>query len=215
MPTVERAFVFADLSGYTALTEAHGDDRAAEVALRFAAFAREATAGEGEIVKTLGDAVMLALPDAVSALRIVGALCARLNAEDRYPAIRVGVHVGPAVCEGNDYFGATVNLAARVAAHAGLGQVLCTEQVAACARELVGVTFRVLGEVTFKNVSSPTRVFEVVLPTEPASYDIDPVCRMRVDSSAEAVRVEHDGSAVVFCSQECATRFRESPGAFK
>ncbi len=211
--TVERAFVFADLSGYTALTEAHGDKDAAAVSGRFAGLARIATDGSGELVKTIGDAVMLALYDAASAIRTACMLRELAHSEHRFPGLRIGMHCGTAVEQNGDYFGATVNLAARVAAHAKVGQVLCTESVIAGSTNLIGVEYRPVGDALFKNVSMPVGVFELLLPDARAAA-IDPVCRMRVDD-ANAFTVEVDGRRVAFCSEGCSRLFLDAPERYR
>jgi len=203
---IERTFVFADLSGYTALTEAHGDEDAAAVAGRFAEIARSVIDGSGRLVKTVGDAVMLALDTPEHALRTVSALRAVCVGEPRFPALRVGMHHGHAIERDGDYFGAAVNLAARVAAHAALDQILCTELVAEACKALPGFQAHCLGEVTFKNVNDPVVVFEVRMERATGTVNIDPVCRMRVDP-ATALRVVVDGEAHMFCSESCANVF--------
>src|SRR3954469_2679527 len=120
-------FVFADIAGFTALTEAHGDEEAATLAADFTdAVKAELAACDGVRVKSIGDALMLRIPDAGEAillgLRIVG----DLMRDHGSPAVRVGLHHGPALERGGDYFGATVNLAARVSAAAVGGEVLLT-----------------------------------------------------------------------------------------
>jgi class 3 adenylate cyclase len=75
------------------------------------------------------------------------------------PLAHVGVAAGPVVVQGGDYFGRTVNLAARIAAHAGAGRVLVSERVA----ELTppqGVTFVELGQVQLEGIARPVRVLE-------------------------------------------------------
>lgn len=213
MPTVERAFVFADLSGYTALTEVHGDAHAAAIARKLAAFARESLVADGEVVKTIGDAVMLALPDVPSAIRAVSLLTSRVSSQDQFLGLRVGLHFGGAELEGGDYFGSVVNLAARVASHAVTGEVLCTREVVDGAASLLGVTFRARGDVRFKNVSSPIAIFEMVLPDD-GGVVTDPVCRMRIDPGRAAVRMIYNGKPRSFCSVECAERFRAAPETF-
>ena len=66
----EGAVVFADLAGYTALTEAHGDDGAADVALRFFDLAASLLPGDARIVKTIGDAVMIVASEAPTGLDV-------------------------------------------------------------------------------------------------------------------------------------------------
>jgi adenylate cyclase len=121
-------FLFSDLVGFTALTEADGDDRAAELALDFYERVRGLLPDHrAEEVKTIGDAMMLRCDRAdagiLLGLRIVGAL----EAVPGFPPVRVGMDTGPAVHRAGDWYGATVNVAARLCAAAGGGQVLVSE----------------------------------------------------------------------------------------
>jgi adenylate cyclase len=127
-------FVFADIAGFTALTEAHGDEEAVKLVEElWEGVEAELPAIQGEYVKTIGDALMLRIPapgDAVLlALRIANDLLSAHGA----PTVRVGLHHGPAVERKGDNFGASVNLAARVSALASGGEVLLTGQTAALA----------------------------------------------------------------------------------
>ena len=154
--TVSSTFVFADIAGFTALTEAHGDEEAAALVAEFcAAVSAELPASGGTQVKTIGDALMLTIPDpgaaVVLGLRIVNELMLGHGA----PAVRVGLHHGTAVERDGDYFGAAVNLAARVSAEANGGEVLLTGHTAALAPQLEGVVYesvrrRTLDEVQVK-----------------------------------------------------------------
>jgi adenylate cyclase len=94
----------------------------------------------------------------------VGAVLAALEIVDQLPAAglppaHVGVAAGPVVVQGGDYYGRTVNLAARIADRAGAGQVLVAEQVVATPPPR-GVTFVELGQVQLKGISRPVRVLE-------------------------------------------------------
>jgi class 3 adenylate cyclase len=133
-------FVFADIAGFTALTEAHGDDEAAAVVADFCAAVRaDLPASGGTQVKTIGDALMLRIPDPGAAIVLGLRITHELMLGHGAPAVRVGLHHGPAVERDGDYFGAAVNLAARVSAEASGGEVLLTGQTAALAPGLAGV----------------------------------------------------------------------------
>lgn len=152
-------FLFADIAGFTAFTERHGDEGAARLAWRFREGVEALLPPSAALVKTMGDAVMVRLDDpgqAVSAgLRIArGAL----PAHD--PPVRVGIHRGPAVEREGDFFGAAVNVAARVAALAAPGEVLVTDTVGAAARQR-GLAVQDLGEHRLRNVLRPVRVLTV------------------------------------------------------
>ena len=102
----------------------------------------------GVPVKWLGDGVMIHYREpagaVLSALRLVAEL-----PEAGLPPVHVGVAAGPVVVQGGDYFGRTVNLAARLAAHAQAGQVLVSQSVAEAA-SLEDVSFVGLGELPLK-----------------------------------------------------------------
>ncbi|MDQ3935906.1 MAG: hypothetical protein M3340_14895, partial [Actinomycetota bacterium] len=111
VPLPEAAFLFADIVGFTAYTEIHGDAQAAELAWRLRLGVEGQLGHDAHVVKTLGDAVMARIADpaeaAAAGLRIVG----RALPAPGDPEVRVGIHCGPAVeCMG-DFFGTAVNIA--------------------------------------------------------------------------------------------------------
>lgn len=214
MPEVEhRTVVFVDLAGFTTLTSAHGDDAAADIAEGFADMARAELRGGEQLVKSIGDAVMLVAPSPAAGLSLVGRLCARADAEIAFPVLRSGLHHGPVVRRGDDWFGGTVNAAARIAARAAGGQVLGTSPVAQAAREQ-GIAVKALGLVDLRGLPEPFELFEVVpCPPLPSRF-LDPVCRMAMTQSNAVARLRHDNQELLFCSLECLTRFIADPGRF-
>lgn len=210
--TLQRSFLFADLAGYTAMTEQHGDEDAAATALRFAAMAADALVHGARIVKTIGDAVMIVAdaPDVIVATAV--ALARTVHNEHPFPLARLGIHHGPCVERAGDYFGATVNLAARVCSHARAGQIIATQPVADAVRAMVGIRVDAMGEARFKNVSAPIAVFELAIVADGYEAEVtDPVCRMCVDPTRAAARLVHDGVTLFFCSERCAKTFLASP----
>jgi adenylate cyclase len=157
------AMCFVDLVGYTRLTEEQGDQAAAELAATLAVLVeRLARAHRGTPAKWLGDGVMLHFRDPAGAVAASLVMVAQVPAAGLPPA-HVGVAAGPVVVQGGDYFGRTVNLAARVAAHARASQVLVTEPVAAAAGG-DGVAFTDLGDLRLRGFSAPVRVLEARRP---------------------------------------------------
>jgi adenylate cyclase len=153
------AMCFLDLVGYTRLTEEQGDRAAAALAEALAVLVdRSAREHGGVPVKWLGDGVMVRYGEpagaVLSALRMVEELPAA-----GLPPAHVGVAAGPVVAQGGDYFGRTVNIAARIAAHAGAGQVLVSQSVAEAASP-EGVTFVELEELPLKGMARPVRLLE-------------------------------------------------------
>jgi class 3 adenylate cyclase len=154
------SFLFADICGYSSLTERDGDEAAAELAIEFASRVASMAADHGaELVKRVGDAVMVRGEDAAETVRLGLRLQAELSADPSFPCIHAGVHTGPAVPRGGDWWGATVNVAARVASAAEAGELLITEATRSAASELHGTQLRGLGPRRFKNISEPIRVY--------------------------------------------------------
>jgi adenylate cyclase len=209
-------FVFADIAGYTALTEAHGDADAAELARTFCAAVGEmARADGGELVKTIGDAVMIRQPDPARAVTLGLRAAGEVLGGHGFPTVRVGMHHGPALESGGDWFGSTVNLAARVAALAAGGEVLLTGAVREAAGELEGVSIESRGEQQLRNVATPVPVFAATLEgSRPAVRHVDPVCHMVVAEGREAGIVHHGGTDYRFCSLGCIGRFAQAPDAY-
>jgi adenylate cyclase len=209
-------FVFADIAGYTALTEAHGDADAAELAATFCrAISDVAAASGGEVIKTIGDAVMVRHSDPSRAVALGLAAAHEVIAGHGSPAVRVGMHHGPAIERGGDWFGATVNLAARVAALAAGGEVLLTGAVRDRAGELEGVEFETRGEQRIRNVAAPVQLFAAVSDNRSSEErHLDPVCRMLVAEGREAGSFRYRGTLYRFCSLECGRRFLRDPDAY-
>jgi adenylate cyclase len=209
-------FLFADIAGYTALTEAHGDEDAVQLARMFCGAVGEMASAEGgELVKTIGDAVMVRHPDPARAVALGLRAAGEVLAGHGFPTVRVGMHHGPALESEGDWFGSTVNLAARVAALAAGGEVLITEAVREAAVNLEGVRLESRGEQRLRNVAEPVPVFiATVEGRRPDHAHVDPVCRMVVAPGREVGMVRHRGADYRFCSLGCIHRFAESPDVY-
>jgi adenylate cyclase len=215
--SVVQTFVFADLSGFTALTEAHGDEQAADLVGGFCGAVRRLLADhQAQEVKTIGDAVMLRSADAAAAIRLGLCIVHDVGAQHGFPLVRVGMHTGPAVEREGDWFGATVNLAARVSAAAAGGEALLTAATRDAAGEVEEVELRERGRWSFRNVTEPVPVYAAVRQgaRSAAGLPIDPVCRMAVDPWHSAGRLTHEGVEYCFCSLGCAGPFARHPARY-
>jgi adenylate cyclase len=210
--TPAATFIFADIAGFTALTEAHGDLEAATLVAEFSSAIRAELPERSEgYVKTVGDAVMLRIPDPADGI-LLGLRIVAGGMTNKAPAVRVGLHHGTAIERDGDYFGASVNLAARVAALAKGGEVLMTGPTAALVPTLEGVYFESRGRHELRNVREPLEVFAAVaVGAQQGNLPVDPVCNMAVDPDRAAGRLNHEGSAYFFCSLACAGLFAQQP----
>jgi adenylate cyclase len=211
--SAEATFLFADIAGFTALTEAHGDEHALQLVDEFArAVQAELPGVGGEHVKTVGDALMLRVPEPGDAVRLGLWITRKAMGGHQAPSVRVGCNHGSAVERGGDYFGATINVAARVSALAGGGEVLVTGPTAALAPDLEGVLYESRGRQVLRNVAEPVEIFAVVRVDENTDrLPVDPVCQMAVDPEHAVGRLLVDDKAHYFCSLTCAAAFAQHP----
>lgn len=207
---VQATFCFVDLAGYTALTEAQGDDDAADVATRFADITRSVLGRGDKLVKTIGDAVFVMSPTAAGGIEFIERLLMKTCSQMEFPSLRAGMHFGEAVQRESDYFGAGVNLAARVAAEAYASEVICTASVAEAARVL-DIPVVELGPIPLKNVRLSIELFSLALMVGDNATPVDPVCRAPVDRRAAAGRLHFGSTEYWFCSLTCAAAFASNP----
>lgn len=151
------AMCFLDITGYTRLTSEQGDQAAAELATTFSRMVqRTSVQYAGRAVKWLGDGVMFYFtdpgPGVVAALDMVESA-----ADAGLPPAHVGLHAGPVLFQEGDYYGQTVNLAARIADYARPGEVLVSQAVVDLAGG-VPAAFNEIGPVELKGVSEATRL---------------------------------------------------------
>ena len=211
-----QTFFFADLAGFTALTEAHGDEQAADIAGDFCSAVRQLLPErEAEVVKTIGDAVLVRVDGPIAAVRHAIRIAHDIGLQHGAPVVRVGMHTGPAVDRDGDWFGATVNLAARIAGSAGGGEVLLSEATRLAIGDVNGIVFHRRGEHRFRNVKEPVTVYAAVPErTGQTGLPVDPVCRMAVDPARNAGALTHDGVEYQFCSLTCAREFAADPESY-
>jgi len=216
MSSDEATFLFADIAGFTALTEAHGDEQALQLVEDFAAAVQaELPRVQGEYVKTIGDALMLRVPDPGDAIRLGLWITHSAMSGHQAPSVRVGGNHGAAIARGDDYFGTTINVAARVSALAGGGELLVTGHTAALVPDLEGVVYESRGRQLLRNVAEPVEIFAVLRVDENTAHmAIDPVCQMAVDPERAVGRLMVNETAHYFCSLSCAAAFAQNPGRY-
>jgi class 3 adenylate cyclase len=165
-PSVARGFLFADLRGYSSWVERHGDHAAAVLLREYRAVVRQAVSEfDGSEVKTEGDSfyVVFGSPSVAvrCGLRILELAAASQGAAGGPIAVGIGVHAGETVATDEGYVGSVVNVAARVCAQAGAGELLVTDAVRSMTRTFLGVTFAPRGRKRLKGISEPIALYRV------------------------------------------------------
>jgi adenylate cyclase len=156
-PKQPPAIAFLDLTGYSALAEERGDEAAAELAAGLASVVQEAARTQGcRPVKWLGDGVMFHFSDSGRAIRSSLELVEQTERAISVPA-RIGINAGTVIAQEGDYFGRTVNIAARIADYARPREVLVSEDAKRSA-SIADVEFELIGDVPLKGVSNAVRL---------------------------------------------------------
>jgi class 3 adenylate cyclase len=117
-----------------------------------------------EQVNTIGDALMIRAAGAAVAVRLAVRIVEGVGGRHRFPAVRVGLHTGPAVAREADWFGATVNVASRVADAAAAGEVLFTDATRLAAADVEGLEFSYWDLARFKDVRQPVDLWAAAPP---------------------------------------------------
>ena len=156
-PKQPPAIAFLDLAGYSSLAEERGDEAAAELAAGLAGVVQEAAKVQGcRPVKWLGDGVMFHFSDSGRAIESSLDLVEQTERAISVPA-RIGINAGTVIAQEGDYFGKTVNVAARIADYARPREVLVSDE-AMRAASVADVRFELIGDVELKGVSNAIRL---------------------------------------------------------
>ena len=171
-----KTFLIADVRGYTRFTEQHGDEAAGMLAGRFSEITGDVVeAAGGSVVEFRGDEALAVFDSARAAIAAAVELQRRFAdatfSDESLPLpTGIGLDAGEAVPLAGGYRGAALNLAARLCALAGAGEILASHEVIHLAGAVPGVTYEERGPVQVKNLTQPVRVVRVVpLEDDPAA----------------------------------------------
>jgi adenylate cyclase len=157
---VNVAFLFCDLKDFTAYANARGDAAAVEAIEGFFSAVASERGERGRIVKQLGDGAMLAYDDPVDAVAAGARLIAALRSTD-LPGVHASVHHGVAIAREGDYFGSSVNLAARLLALGGRDELVGTDPVVEASANLF--SWEPIGEHEIRGMGGPVAVHRLVI----------------------------------------------------
>ncbi len=161
-----RGFLFADLRGYTQFVEIHGDKAAAELLGAYRTLVRAAVAlFKGAEIRTEGDGFYVVFPSASSAIRCGLAILEEATqstaaAGGRLP-VGIGIHAGETEDSAEGFVGSAVNIAARVCALAGAGELLVTETVRGLVRTSMSLEMEPRGRRHLKGIREPIALFAI------------------------------------------------------
>jgi class 3 adenylate cyclase len=193
--TVPRAFLFADLRGYTAFVERAGDAAARRLLQGYRGLVRrQVTRERGAEIKTEGDSFYVVFRSCAAAVRCAMSIQQAATRRRKDPfQIGIGIHAGESLPLDRQYVGGAVNLASRLAAAAASGEILISETVHGLIRTAVRVRFEDHGSLALKGFDEPVRAYAIRLPA-PApvvatASPVRPIEAMRQGNLDEAVRL--------------------------
>ena len=215
----EIGILFGDISGSTQLYEVLGDRAALSVieeCLRAATGI--VTAHGGAVVKTIGDELMAAFPDpaemfdaALAMQRCMEAQAPQVGIEGATRlALRVGFHHGPAIRAGADYFGNTVNVAARMVQIARAGQIITSGDIMGLLAPAQRAATRELTRFPVKGKSEATRIVEVIWQESGGLTAVDVLSRSPRTALRPLLQLGHGGSEYLFEGEREVTLGRDA-----
>ena len=211
---VHRSFGFVDVSGFTALTELEGDERAVDVLTAFRSLLRDICARRGvRIAKWLGDGVMLVCVDTRPLMETILELhyvVGEVGAVETV-SIRSGITCGEVILmEGDDYIGHCVNVAARLCDLASAGEALAAPAVMSHLPSWGEVMSET--HVALRGVEKPVPASSIRMAGSGADGSRDPICGLPLtQDTAEEIAHDVRGSTVLFCSPGCVDTWRRRP----
>jgi len=209
---VHRNFAFIDLSGFTALTESQGDERAVSLLTSFRMLVRDICSRRGvRIAKWLGDGAMLVSVEATPVLAATLEMQCAVGLGHASTTIRCGVSSGQVILlEGDDYIGHSVNVAARLCDLACSGEVLAAPSVV----DQLPRWGMVLGteETLVRGLENPIPVAHLGFRPLVGPVAPDPVCGIPLTRAvAEVVARDGVGEESWFCSESCHDTWERRP----
>ena len=212
---VRRTFAFVDLSGFTALTETEGDERAVSVLSVFRSTLRVICSRRAvRIAKWLGDGAMLVSVESKPLVAAALELKFRADSVPDPVAVKCGITIGHVILlEGDDYIGHAVNVASRLCDLAEGHEVLALPEVVP---ELPAWgTAESTEKVSVRGLEQPLRVVRLGLQKAPQGAIADPICQIPLtEETAFERRRDVNGATVLFCSDSCLETWVERPVTF-
>lgn len=202
------AILFADVSGSTRLYETLGDKAALErIEHCLSSLSTLVRKHRGEIIKTIGDELMCAFPDAQSAFcaaREMQMEMAMQLISGKHPLlIHVGMHYGPAIREDGDIFGDAVNIAARLTEIAKAGQIITSQQTADILPAELRTNMRQLGTATLKGKRGEIDICEIIWQ-EGGDLTLMPGSVFKAESYGGSLVLHHAGTSLVIDANKSA-----------
>lgn len=217
---VDKAILFADVSGSTRLYETLGDTRALATINNCLSILQKLTVQhKGRVIKTIGDEIMAAFPDADEAVHVATEMQLAITAEPPIDnvkvAIRIGFHFGPVLenASDGDVFGDTVNTAARMAGIAKGGQIITSGVTVKKMQPIMRASARFLDALTVKGKAEDIEVFEIIWQESAEMTMMAGRTQTPAATSQANLRLVHQGKEIILNAELPSVMLGRDPQA--
>jgi adenylate cyclase len=203
--------LMADLSGYTAMTEIHGDNAAVEMIEKYIEMGQKSLVGKSYLFERTGDQLLIVSEDADDLAKTAIELKRTTEKEPHFLGIHCGLHYGSVIEQNHHLFGSVVNMAARIAGSATQNKIFCSKEFIDVLKYAEKFQFLPQGNIDFKNVLESAEIFEMLPSVEKKAREIyvDPVCHLQLNATETRISLTEGDSEYFFCSEECKKIFQE------
>ena len=217
---VDKAILFADVSGSTRLYETLGDTRALATINNCLGILQKLTVQhKGRVIKTIGDEIMASFPDADEAVHVATEMQLAVTAEPPIDnvkvAIRIGFHFGPVLenASDGDVFGDTVNTAARMAGIAKGGQIITSGVTVKKMQPIMRASARFLDALTVKGKAEDIEVFEIIWQESAEMTMMAGRTQTPAVASQASLRLVHQGKEIMLNAELPSVMLGRDPQA--
>lgn len=202
------AILMADLSGFTAMTEVHGAEIAAQMIRKYVQIVEISLTGESMLLERAGDQVVVVSPNPDDLAQTAFELKKRIEKETNFLAIHAGMHYGEILELDGHFYGSAMNLSARIAAQAKQGKILCSQDFVDSLSDTGSYNFISYGRFHFKNVLESKLIVEMQTAAHFSATKLQcPVCHMQLDIYSIGAKLVIDDASYNFCSEDCKELF--------
>jgi class 3 adenylate cyclase len=203
--SIECTVMFADVVGSTSLYEKYGDEAAKSAIDGCIEFMLKiAEKYNGVLIKTIGDEIMCRFPDAnlavESACEINDTMVMPFGAQRLFLTVKIGLHHGEVILDGNDVFGDAVNVAARMAGISKSQQIITTQGTYNVLNASLQNKAREFDKTTLKGKSQPVTIYDIVWSSsDDRTSLVFATGNITQDSSLELI---HNGTSVLLSKDD-------------
>ncbi len=193
------ALLFADISKSSTIYERLGDQAAQEiVATILNCLTNWAVNFKGNVIKTVGDAIIATFPSTDNAIKAAKSMQLAMtnDCNPHQPInIHIGIHYGPVVIDNEDIFGDAVNVASRVVDYANPRQIVATRAAVANLPEDASHFTKYITKITAKNISGEIELFEIIYEDQNTTMVID--CRELSKAICSSLYLMRSGQVII------------------